>query len=364
MIEDIQKKTVPISSTPIDEEQTLIKTNKQIISENNKNINILNTISMSELLDNVYTPRTPIIDNFLYTGTYLFVGAPKVGKSFFMALLAHHVSMGTSLWNYNVHKGTVLYLALEDSYGRLQDRFSKMFGTDGNDNLHFSIVSKRIGDGLEEQLKNFINNYKDTRLIIIDTLQKVREISGEKFSYANDYDIVTRLKKFSDDENVCILLVYHTRKQSSEDSFDTISGSNGLLGAADGAFILQKEKRIGNKATIDVVGRDQQDQRFYVEFDRETLLWKLIEAETEVISSTVDPLLQSIANIVNESCPVWEGTATELLNLLEIDNLQPNTLTRKLNVSVERLLNEYGIVYENFRNRNGSNIKLSINFNT
>ena len=36
------------------------------------------------------------------------------------------------------------------------------------------------------------------RLIIIDTLQKVREVGGDKFSYASDYEIVTKLKEFSD----------------------------------------------------------------------------------------------------------------------------------------------------------------------
>lgn len=49
---------------------------------------------MTELYDTTYPPRTPIIDGILYGGTYLFVGAPKVGKSFFMAQLAYHVAMG------------------------------------------------------------------------------------------------------------------------------------------------------------------------------------------------------------------------------------------------------------------------------
>lgn len=69
---------------------------------------------MTELYDTVYPPRTPVVDGFLYGGTYLFVGAPKVGKSFFMGQLAYHVAMGLPLWDYPVRKGTVLYLALED----------------------------------------------------------------------------------------------------------------------------------------------------------------------------------------------------------------------------------------------------------
>lgn len=48
----------------------------------------LSTITMAELYDNVYQSRPPVIDDLLYTGTYIFAGAPKVGKSFFMAQLA------------------------------------------------------------------------------------------------------------------------------------------------------------------------------------------------------------------------------------------------------------------------------------
>ena len=76
---------------------------------------------MNELYENVYESRPPIIDGLLCTGTYLFVGAPKLGKSFLMAQLAYHVSTGCRLWDYAVNKGTVLYLALDDGDGRVDE---------------------------------------------------------------------------------------------------------------------------------------------------------------------------------------------------------------------------------------------------
>ena len=94
----------------------------------------LHTVSMNELYETVYQSRPPVIDGLLYSGTYLFAGAPKVGKSFFMAQLAYHISTGQPLWNYEVHQGMVLYLALEDDYQRLQERMSRMFGVEGTDN--------------------------------------------------------------------------------------------------------------------------------------------------------------------------------------------------------------------------------------
>ncbi len=76
----------------------------------------MKTVTMQELYQDIYSKKPPVIEGLLYQGTYLFVGSPKIGKSFFMAQLAYHVSTGTPLWDYPVKKGTVLYLALEDDY--------------------------------------------------------------------------------------------------------------------------------------------------------------------------------------------------------------------------------------------------------
>lgn len=315
----------------------------------------LHTVSMTELYDTVYRSRPPLIDGLLYPGTYLFVGAPKLGKSFLMAQLAYHISTGTPLWNYPVRKGTVLYLALEDDYSRLQKRLYQMFGTESTENLYFSVSASQLGSGLDEQLKNFVREHPDTELIIIDTLQKVREVGGDSYSYANDYDIIARLKQFADNSGVCLILVHHTRKQKSDDPYDMISGTNGLLGAADGAFLLQKEKRTANAATLDVSGRDQQDQRLYLNRNPEKLIWELERTEAELWKLPPEPLLELVAKQLSDDAPDWQGTPTELVSLLGVD-MKPNALTMKLNINASRLLNEYGIRYESSRCHDGRRI--------
>lgn len=310
----------------------------------------LNTITMSELYENAYEPKIPIVENFLYSGTYLFVGAPKVGKSFFMSQLSYHVAKGLPLWNNTVHKSTVLYLALEDTYGRLQKRLSDMFGVDGADNLYLATKSDFLGKGLIEQLEAFIEKNPDTRLVIIDTLQKVKQL-GVDYSYSADYDSVTKLKAFADKYHICLLLVHHTRKMESDDCFDMISGTNGLLGAADGAFVIQKRKRTELEATMDVTGRDQQDMRYKMSFDPERHLWNLVETETELWKEPPNPLLEAINAFLTVQNPEWRGTATELLELLpDLGlNLIPSSLTKKLNVANGELRIKYGILLETKR---------------
>lgn len=372
-----EKTTVPIPSVGADGEQSLSYVTEQIIPTENEEINpseenmeeilrqmqrmndpaYLHTVSMNELYETVYQSRPPVIDGLLYSRTYLFAGAPKVGKSFFMAQLAYHVSTGQKLWNYDVHQGTVLYLALEDDYQRLQERMSRMFGVEGTDSLHFAVYAKQLGAGLDEQLEKFIKEHPDTRLIIIDTLQKIREVSTDNYSYANDYEIVGRMKQFADKNGVCLLLVHHTRKQQAGDKFEMISGTTGLLGCADGAFLMQKEKRTDLNATLEIVGRDQPDQKLHLKRDAEKLIWMLDRAETELWKNPPDPLLDKIAAVITEDNLVWNGSATELAGLLQ-DEIQPNILTRRLNVKAGELLNEYQIEYSVKRTRNGSFISL------
>lgn len=363
--------TAPNVSIGVDTEQSSIEQTTNSISNRDVNFNpfdeffkkidpsYMKTVTMQELYQDIYSKKPPVIEGLLYQGTYLFVGSPKIGKSFFMAQLAYHVSTGTPLWDYPVKKGTVLYLALEDDYRRLQERMYRMLGTDSTENLYFSVSSKPLGNGLTDQLSGFIREHPDTTLVIIDTLQKIREVDSDSYSYAKDYEIINQLKQFSDSWGICLLLVHHTRKQKSSDNFDMISGTNGLLGCADGAFMLYKENRTSNKATLEISGRDQQDQKIHLIRDEEKLCWNFEKAETELWKEPPEPLLECIANLVTEENPTWQGTATELIEKLGLD-MKPNVVSLKLNVNAGRLMNDYSIRYTNKRNHSGRMIFFSL----
>ena len=361
--------TAPNASVGAEAGQSFNKFNDNIINESDSDCNsfclncdidesYLHTVSMTKLFDDAYESKPPIIDGLLYRDTYLFVGSPKIGKSFLMAQIAYHISTGTKLWGFDVRQGKVLYLALEDDYPRLQKRMYRMFGTAENDNLFFAVTAHQLGQGLDEQLESFLSEHPETSLVIIDTLQKVREVGGENYSYANDYQIITNLKGFTDRHNICMLIVHHTRKQAADDKFDMISGTNGLLGAADGAFILSKDKRTSNNATLEVSGRDQQDQRVYLKKNTETLVWELDKIETELWKEPPEPLLERIAELINEVNPAWSGTPTELCDYLSFD-IKPSAITQKLNVNVNRLKIENKIAYHYKRTHEGRKITLT-----
>ena len=136
--------------------------------------------------------------------------------------------------------GTALYLCLEDSFERIQKRLYEL--TDiPTDNLHFAIAADTIDNGLENQIEKFKTEHSDLKIIVIDTLQKIREATEN--SYGSDYKELSVLKILADKLGIVILLVHHTRKCSDSDPFNMISGSTGLSGCVDGGMVLVETKR-------------------------------------------------------------------------------------------------------------------------
>lgn len=378
---DKKEKTAPVPSVGAEEGQSFQTKSDSSIPTSNTEINYpdenssenleelyrqmqrmaspyyLHTVSMTELYQTTYKSRPPIIDGLLYGGAYILAGAPKIGKSFLVAQIAYHVSTGEKLWEFEVHQGTVLYLALEDDYQRIQSRMFMMYGVEDSDNLHFATAANKIGNGLDEQFEFFVREHPDTKLIVIDTMQKIREVGGEAYSYASDYEIIGRLKQFADKYGICVLIVHHTRKQPAGDSFEMISGTTGLLGCADGALLMQKKKRTGLEATIDVVGRDQQDQILYLSKDPATQLWNLERTETELHREPPDKVLEAVAGLVSTEHREWTGSPSELAEAVNT-GMAANALTKYLNVKCGRLKDEYSISYENKARHSGRRVTL------
>ena len=100
---------------------------------------------------------------------------------------------------------------------------------------------------MEEQITDFLTEHSAAKLVIIDMLQKVRDSkgsAGKAGMYGNDYDDISSIKRIADGFNIAVLLVHHLRKlQDSDDPFNDVSGSTGIIGAADTNFILRRKRK-------------------------------------------------------------------------------------------------------------------------
>ena len=196
--------------------------------------------------------------------------------------LAHAEAMplrvaGIPLWDMPTMEGDVLYLCLEDTFCRIQDRLFRLTD-EASGRLHFAVASCKLSDGLIVQLEDYLKEYPDSRLIVIDTLQKIRTASKDN-AYASDYGDISLIKDFADRHSLAVIVVHHIRKQNDSDVFNKVSGTTGLTGSADATFVLEKEKRASDTAKLYVTGRDTPYQEYTLRF--RDCSWELVERKTQ-----------------------------------------------------------------------------------
>ena len=307
----------------------------------------LETITASSLLDKQFEPQHELIEGMLAPGLYILAGASKIGKSWLVLQIAHCVSMGLPLWERKVQKSEVLYLALEDTEQRIQNRLMRICGGETGE-IAFATEAEVLGRGFEEQVINYLHKHPQAKLVIVDTLIKVREMNSRGSAYADDYATMTAFKRIADRYGITMLIVHHTRKQEASDIMDMISGTTGIMGCADGAIVLERPMRRAPSGSISMTGRDFQDAKISLAQNSETMCWEFVGYTDEMAEEQADPVLSAIAMLVEHQNP-WEGTAEELR--LQLQKLYPrlslkaNVLVRKLNTQIQELENQYGIRY-------------------
>ena len=88
--------------------------------------------------------------------------------------------------------------------------------------------------------------------------------------YEIDYKEAVELKNFADKYHLCLLIVHHTRKDKSGDTFDHFNGSTGLTGAADTMIVMEKSKNNKKEVIFSATGRAIEGLEKTIKFNTET----------------------------------------------------------------------------------------------
>ena len=236
----------------------------------------LNTYTMQELYKQPLEPVEYLVDGLLAPGLYILGGSPKVGKS---------------------------WMALQLRALRLADT--------APEGLHLCHRAAPIGQGLERQIEAQLAEHPHIRLVVLDTLQKVRCVSGSGMTYSSDYEDAGLLKTLADRNGICLLVIHHLRKMADDDPFNRLSGTNGLAGAADGTLILMRNKRQDGTATLYATGRDIEDVEEELEFS--DCRWsRAVPPEQLQLTLVVNALKKLL------TAGEFRGTATDLVTKLEM----------------------------------------------
>lgn len=316
----------------------------------------LRIVTATELLEMDFPPLQELIEGMLAPGVYILAGKSKIGKSWLVLQIALHLSSGQPMWGRRVTQCEVLYLTLL----RLQSRLLRLWDEETGP-VYIATEAELLENGLENQIRNHMKNYPATKLVIVDTLQKIREKCFANYSYADDYATMSAFKRLATQLDICILIVHHTRKLQANDIMDMISGTTGLMGSADGAMVMDRPERAEGKATLCMTSRDFSDAVINLKRNVETMYWEFDGYADEQETTPVDPVIRAIISLIEDNI-TWTGTAEmltkDLLSITPTLNIKPNTLSRKLNAEISLLKNEYGIACTRKRSAEGKLIFL------
>ena len=201
-------------------------------------------ISASHLRDKLFSPIKFVIPDYVPEGVTIFAGKPKIGKSWLLYDVCLAVAAGRFvLGAIRPTEGDVLYLALEDSSRRLKQRLQKLW-PDGAwpERLKLATEWRKADAGGVDDIAAWCDSVSKPVLVVIDTLEKFRPQVRANFpAYSSDYAAVEGLHKLAHQRGLAIVVIHHVRKMDADDPFDTVSGTNGLTGAADTILVLKRQ---------------------------------------------------------------------------------------------------------------------------
>ena len=177
------------------------------------------TRSCEEIMTTVYKPIEFVIDGLLTQGLYILAGTPKVGKSWLALDMCLSIAKGESVLGQKTLQGTALYLCLEDSYARIQNRLYEPTAPKSKDNIFLAA------------LYVYIKKKVDFSGTASELIEKLKNVSDETF-YPNRVtrDLVRNgytLRKYGIDfeykrtRNCRLIILHYDRERDSSDSKNT-----------------------------------------------------------------------------------------------------------------------------------------------
>ena len=265
-----------------------------------------------------------LVDNILPDGLAMLGAPSKTFKSYMAIHLCLCIAEGLPFLGRKTEKAACLYCDLESTVRRPRDRMRQVLaGRKAPDNFYIITANDdldAIGAGFEDQIEDILKQHPEIGLIVIDVFQMIRQAAKRnQTGYDRDYDDFKVIKRIADRHEICILLIHHTRKmRDPSDVFNELSGSVGVMGALDCAWVITREERFQDEATLNITGRDMESQQFKIRFNKKTFKWEYIGTSEEVALQRLreeyenSPITETIKKLIKQGGGSWEGSAKEI----------------------------------------------------
>ena len=255
--------------------------------EKTKSIIDFNSMSldMPTLMKTELPPMKWAVAGILPEGFICLAGRPKAMKSWTALKLVYCVQNGLNFLDHQTVQGDAIYFGLEDSKRRIKDRVSKMgFAKLKQPQIVLGGDVPYLSFGFEECLENWIKSKENPRLVVIDTLARIKPRQSKSgTAYDQDNLLMNGIQKLAVQNNLTVLFITHLSKSSQEYSFDKIQGSVGVQGMTDAMWMLDRGDGVNSKASLKGRGRDILDFEYALNWDGVSMSY-LYEGNLDIIN--------------------------------------------------------------------------------
>lgn len=290
-------------------------------------------LTAAELQTMTFPARQSYIDGIVLEGVTVIGGKPKLGKSWFVlragiTIASGGVAFGNPLRG--VTAAPVLYLGLEDGPKRLQDRLAALEPGQWPDSLTVVDTWPRFDAGGIDLLAEVVDS-DGFRVVVIDTLARVRTPRKGKDSYQEDSDAIGQIHDLTRERpGLAVVLVHHNRKDDTPDDYiDALSGTTGITGVVDHIAVLQRGRGEAD-AVLRFTSRDADEHDTAFGFD--SGCW------TELGTAAEHDLTRARKAVLDAVIDLREAGVTDIAAM--VDRPKGNTLR------LLRALEEEGLIYQ------------------
>jgi hypothetical protein len=256
--------------------------------EKTKSIVDFNSVSldMPTLMKTELPPMLWAVAGILPEGFVCLAGRPKAMKSWTALKLVYCVQNGLDFLGHKTVQGDAIYFGLEDSKRRIKDRVMQLgYSKLKQPQIVLGGDVPYLGFGFEECLDNWIKSKENPRLVVIDTLARIKPRQSKSAGTAYDADnlLMNGIQKLAVQNNLTVVFITHLSKAAQDYSFDKIQGSVGVQGMTDAMWMLDRGDGINSKASLSGRGRDILDFEYALTWDNETMSYSF-EGNLDVIN--------------------------------------------------------------------------------
>lgn len=282
----------------------------------------LNYKSARELLESDAPPIEYVVDVIIAKGLIVLSAKSKMGKSWLALQLAVAVASGEDFLGFNTQQGGVLYIDLENAEPIARSRLATVLnGSEPPDKLTVINDYSTMNDTFITDISEYLEEHKDTSLVIVDVFQRVKKSKkANQSDYDDIYQNFTPLKELTEKYNISLILVMHNRKAVDlTDPYSNVLGSTAIMGASDEMIVIHKKERRDENATLSVTGRTVQENEYTIHFNKPLCKWEML-GDSEVIAENnrrkeyeASPIVKTIKKLVETNGGRYTGTVSEII---------------------------------------------------